>query len=331
MIRPPALRPGDLVGIVSPASPIASFVPRRFARGVAELERRGFRVRVGAHALERDRHTAGTIEQRVADLHAMFADPEVRAVVCTIGGFNSHQLLEELDFDLIAANPKLFVGYSDITALHAGIWARTCLSTVLGPMLLPQWAEFGGMHDYTWRHLERTLMRADAGELEQASEWTAELTRWDEEDDRPRVMQPNPGPRAIRPGVGDGPIVAGNMSTLVLLAGTPWLPDLEGALLCLEEDDAAGPVHVDRYLTQLRQMGVLERAAGIALGRFMPGSNLDDETLAAVVLRATRGLELPVAAGFDFGHTDPMVCLPWGVRARLAGDRLELLEPAVES
>ena len=329
MIRPPALRVADLVGIVSPASPIASFVPRRFARGIAALERRGFRVRVGDHALERDRHTAGTIEQRLADLHAMFADPEVRAIVCTIGGFNSHQLLEELDFDLIAAT-KLFVGYSDITALHAGIWARTGVSTVLGPMLLPQWAEFGGMHEYTWRHLERTLMRGEPGELPAASEWTAERTRWDEEDDQPRVMQPNPGPRAIRPGVGEGPVVAGNMSTIVLLAGTPWLPDLEGALLCLEEDDAAGPQHVDRYLTQLRQMGALARAAGLAIGRFMPGSKLDDETLDAIVLRATRGLELPVAAGFDFGHTDPIACLPWGVRARLDGERLELLEPAVD-
>lgn len=329
MIRPPALEPGDLIGIVSPASPVASLVPRRFARGVTELERRGFRVAVGEHALTRDRHTAGTIEQRLADLHAFFADREVRAILCTIGGFNSHQLIEGLDFDLIAANQKLFVGYSDITALHAAIWGRTGLAVVLGPMLLTQWAEFGGMHQYTWRHFERTLIQGEAGPVEPAAAWTDERTEWDERDDRPRVMELNPGPRVLREGAGEGPIVAGNMSTLVLLAGTPWFPDLTGALLCLEEDYLGTPPVVDRYLTQLRQLGVLERAAGLAIGRFQPESGIDDDALDTIVLRATRGLDLPVAAGFDFGHTDPMCCLPWGVRGRLDGTRLELLEPAV--
>jgi muramoyltetrapeptide carboxypeptidase len=329
VIRPPALRPGDLIGIVSPASPTAALVPRRFARGIAALEQRGFRVRVAEHALARDRHTAGTIDERLDDLHAMFADADVRGIVCTTGGFNSNQLLEGLDFDLIAANPKVFVGYSDITALHAAIWTRTELAVVLGPSLLMQWAEFGGMHDHTWRYFERTLMRGEPGLIEPASEWTDEYTQWEEADDRPRVMQPNPGPRAIREGEGEGWVAAVNLSTLLLLAGTPWFPVLDDALLCLEDDDLVDAAFLDRLLTQLRHLGVLARAAGLAIGRFQTASEIDDETLDAIVLRATRGLDLPVAAGFDFGHTDPMCCLPWGVRARLDGTRLELLEPPV--
>src|SRR5439155_22979524 len=121
VIFAPALRPGDTVGIVAPSSATGARVPRRFERGVAELERRGFGVRVGEHA----RDLEATNDAKLADLHALFADDEVRAIVCTIGGYNSHQLLEQLDFDLIAANPKVFCGYSDITALNAAIHART--------------------------------------------------------------------------------------------------------------------------------------------------------------------------------------------------------------
>jgi len=160
---PPRLERGDLVGIVSPSSAVAAGVPRRFERGVAELERRGFRVRVGEHARLQTGWTAGTASERAADLHAMFGDPEVRAIVCTIGGYNANQLLELLDYELIAANPTIFVGFSDITALHGAIHARTGLATMLGPALLPQFGELGGVDEYTWQAFERVRDARRAG------------------------------------------------------------------------------------------------------------------------------------------------------------------------
>jgi muramoyltetrapeptide carboxypeptidase len=334
-VLPGRLERGDLVGIVSPSSPVAAGTPRRFERGVAELERRGFRVRVGEHARSKTGWTAGTPADRVADLHAMFSDPDVQAIVCTIGGYNANQLLELLDYDLIAANPKLFVGYSDITALHGAIHARTGLATILGPALLPQFGEYGGVDDYTWDAFERVTMQArPAGVFRQPEHWYPERLWWDTQDDRPRRPEPAPPWRTIRGGRAEGPIVAGNVNTLLLLNGTRWSPSLDGALLCLEDDEEYGkPWMVERQLFQLRHLGAFERVAGLAYGRIHPESGFEsEEWIDEILLRATAGLDLPVAAGLDFSHTDPLLTLPWGVRARLdAGDEvtLELVEAAV--
>lgn len=334
-LLPPRLERGDLVGVVSPSSAVAAGVPRRFERGIAELERRGFRVRVGEHARSKTGWTAGTPDERAADLHAMFADPDVRAIVCTIGGYNANQLLDLLDYALIAANPKLFVGYSDITALHGAIHARTGLATMIGPALLPQFGEFGGVDDYTWDAFERVAMRAEpAGVFRQPKHWYPERLWWDEHDDRPRTPEPARPWRTVRPGTATGPIVAGNVNTLLLLQGTPWWPSLEGALLLLEDDDEYGkPWIVERQLVQLRQLGAFHEAAGLAYGRIDPASGFEDETsIDEILLRATDGADFPVATGLDFSHTSPLLTLPWGVRAQLAAEgdvTLELLDAAV--
>ena len=333
-VLPPRLARGDTIGIVTPSVPSPAGAPRRFERGIAELERLGFEVRVAANARGSRGHRSGTIDERLADLHELFGDPGVRAILCAIGGFNSNSLLEGLDYDLIRSHPKIFVGYSDVTALHAAIGSQTGLAVCLGPSLLMQFAEFNGVDPYTWDAWERTLMRAEpAGVLEPAGEWTDEFLAWDEADTRRRERRANPGPRPVRPGTVEGPVVAGNLATLLVVAGTRFWPQLEGALLFLEDDENEDVARVDRMLTQLRQLGAFEQIAGLALGRFAkvndlgPGSPLDE-----IVLEATRGYDFPIAADLDFGHTDPMFCLPWGVSARLdAGDavQLELLEPAV--
>jgi muramoyltetrapeptide carboxypeptidase len=324
-LRPARLRSGDAIGVVSPGAPVAATTPRRLRRGLDELVRRGFRVRVGEHAAAR-----ATPEEKLSDLHSMFADDEVRAIICTIGGSDSHQLLDRLDFDLVAARPKLFVGYSDITALHAAIWSLTGLAVVQGPALLPQWGEFGGIDDYSWESWERTLMRSEpAGEVAVSPVWFYERLQYDSEDDRPRRREPNAGPRVVRDGAGEGPIVAAHLSTLLLLAGTEWWPDLAGALLCLEASEDEPGWWVERSLHHLRHLGVWERVAGVAFGRFHPESVIAAELLDRFLLEATRGSDFPIAVDFDFGHTDPMCCLPWGVRARLEGTRLTLIEPAV--
>jgi muramoyltetrapeptide carboxypeptidase len=217
-----------------------------------------------------------------------------------------------------------------VTALLAGIHARTGLAVVHGPSLMVQLAEADGVDPFTWASFERTLMRAEAaGRVDPSPEWTDEQLAWDEQDDRRRVRVPNAGPRVVRAGDAEGALVAGNLVTLLALAGTAWWPELDGAILCLEDDDAEGAPQLDRMLTQLRQLGGWERVAGLALGRWTSGSRIDAATADAIVLEATRGSSFPIVADLDFGHTDPMICLPWGVRARLADAALELLEPAV--
>ena len=178
-------------------------------------------------------------------------------------------------------------------------------------------------------------MRSEpAGVFRQPEVWYPERLWWDEHDDRPRTAEPAPPWRTVREGRGEGPIVAGNVNTLLLLNGTPWEPSLDGALLCLEDDEDYGkPWMVERQLFQLRHLGAFDRAAGLAYGRIHPEAGFErDEWIDEILLRATAGKDLPVAAGLDFSHTDPLLTLPWGVRARLdagAEVTLELLEPAV--
>ena len=334
MIVPSRLRTGDTIGIVSPASPVAAFCSKRFARGVENLEKMGFSVRVAEHATARHGHTAGTIEDRVSDIHTMFSDTDVRAIITTIGGFNSNQLLEYLDYDLIARHPKILMGYSDITAVLLAIHKMTGLVTFLGPAIMPQFGEAGGLHRYTAEWFHAILMEPTLPiELTPSNLSIHEQLRWDTEDTRPRREEPHPGPRVLKDGVATGPIIAGNLGTMLALASTRYFPDLDGVILCVEDDEEESPGTIDRFLTQLRHMGVFERIVALVVGRFHPSVGFSDrDSLRDIVLTATEGCDIPIAVDFDFGHTDPMFTLPNGVRARVdfrERARLQLLEEPV--
>ena len=301
---------------------------------MANLEAMGYRVELGAHARDRTGHTAGSIEARAEDLHAAFQDPNVQMILASIGGFTSHQLLDVLDDELIRTHPKVFMGYSDLTALLVAIHERTGLVTFLGPAALPQFGEAGGLMDYTRRMWERVVLSSEApGELEPAREVVAERLAWDREDTRPRRLVPHAPPIPFRDGVAEGPILAANLGTLLLLAGTPDWPSMRGRLLLVEEDEDESPATVDRLFTHLRHMGVYREIVGLGVGRIPPEVGFTEEdSLAAIVREATRGYDFPIALDLDFGHEDPMMTLPLGVRGRLrvAPGRvaLSLLEPA---
>lgn len=333
-VLPSALRPGDTVGLVSTSSPVAASCPRRLRRAMAAIEDLGYHVRVAEHATARTGHTAGTAEQRAADLHAMFADPEIQAVMNTIGGLNSNQLLPLLDFDLIADNPKILVGYSDVTTVLHAVTSRTGLVTFYGPAALPQFGEYPAPMRFTVDAFQRVVGSPEpAGRLPTSRAWTGEILRWDEEDDRSRTMTPNRGPIAMRPGQAAGPLWAGNLGCLLLLAGTAWWPDLDGAILCVEDDEEETPGSLDRYFTHLAATGALDTIAGLLIGRLPPQVGIDDVTLEEIVTR-TVPADIPVAYGLDFGHTDPLWTLPLGIESRLnvSGARaveLALAEPAV--
>ena len=337
MIRPPLLREGDTVGIVSPTSPISALRPNRFERGIRNLAAMGFEVRAGEHARAVSGHTAGTAEQRVSDLHAMFSDDEVRAIICSIGGHNSNALLERLDYALIRRNPKMLIGYSDPTFLLLGIHRMTGLVTFHGPALMPQFGEPDGPHPYTEHWFRKTLMSANPpGELRPSRPSIHNYLEWDRDDTRPRREEPHRGPQTVKPGRAEGPLVAGNLCTIAAMASTRYFPDLDGAILCVEISEGENTAWTDRYLTHLRLLRAFEKASALVVGRTHPASGFSDEaSLEEMLLAATDGSDLPVATGFDFGHTDPMLTLPIGTRASVdfAGGEptLVLIEGAVKS
>jgi muramoyltetrapeptide carboxypeptidase len=279
----------------------------------------GFKVISGQHVSKKTGHTAGSINNRLDDFHHMIRDPEVKAIIATIGGYNSHQLLEELDYSLISNNPKIIMGYSDITALLAGIHAKTNLITYMGPAIMPQFGEFGGLIDYTYHSFVRTLMNdKPIGVIDSSDQWMEEHLSWDVEDSRPRAVIPNTGMKILKPGQAKGPILAANMGTLLLLAGTPYFPNFDGKILCLEDDESEQPSTIDRYLTQFRQMGIYDRISALIIGRFHShvGFNQEDSLLELLQI-VTRGYDFPIVYDADFGHTDPMIVLPNGVKACL--------------
>ncbi|WP_064091271.1 S66 family peptidase [Rossellomorea aquimaris] len=334
MIIPKKLQKGDTIGICSPSSPVAAHCPKRLKRGIEELERMGFKVRVAPNTLRVQEYMAGTVEERIEDLHSLFKDTEVKAIITTIGGTCSHQLLEHLDYSLIKENPKIFLGYSDITALHTAIHLKTSLITYLGPAVLPQFGEFGGILPYTKHHFIKTFVEGESIHYKPSTQYVMEHLWWDEEDSRERNQLENKGPSIVKEGKAEGRIIAANVGTMLLLAGTEYFPDLEGAILCIEDDPDETPSSIDRYLTQLRHLDVFSKIKGLLVGRFHDHVGFKDNQLSSILSRVTEGYEFPIISDLDFGHTDPMFILPNGIKAKLVvvEDHIEfqLLEKPVE-
>lgn len=290
-IKPRALRPGDLVGVAAPAGPVD---PDRLERGVAGIESLGFAVRLGEGLLARRGFTAGSPEARLAQLRGLLASPEVAAIWCARGGAGLLHLVPSLAAAELRAAPKLVVGYSDVTALHA-LLGQAGLTSVHGPMVA--WELADGQFD------RASLWHALTGEGAPWESGTGEL-------------------RSLAAGEAEGVLRGGCLSLLAALAGTPWALRCAGeATILFVEDVDERPYRVDRMLRQLRLSGALAGVAGIVLGEMKgcaarpgEGYGLDD-----VVREALEGLGLPIAAGLASGHTSgPGIALPLGVRARLA-------------
>lgn len=271
----------------------------------------GLRLQFGEHVDELDDFDSSPIASRLADLHAAFADPGVDGIISVIGGFNANELLPYLDWELIAANPKVFCGYSDFTVLANAIYAKTGLITYVGA----HWSSFG-MRD----HFEPTgwWFRQATHELSWSIEHAAQFTDdlWFMDQDR-RTVHDTDGPWVLNPGQAAGRVIGGNLGTLRLLQGGELLPQLAGAFLFLEDDCAADVDEFTRSLASLLQMPEASRIRGLALGRFQLESKITRSLLEQVLAKHPMLSTVPVVANLDFGHTSPMFTLPIGGWAAL--------------
>jgi muramoyltetrapeptide carboxypeptidase LdcA involved in peptidoglycan recycling len=335
LIKPPRLRHGDLIGIASPSFGAIGMFPHRYELGKAYLESLGFRVRTARHALGVSGYVSGTPEERAADIHELFADPEVRAIVAGIGGDHSCHLLPLLDDDLIRANPKIFMGMSDITVLNVAIHVRTGLVTFSGPTLAFVLAEYPRPHALTEQSMLAALTRPEAiGDLPAATEYTDEFLDWGTRADlaRARAMKPAPGWTWLKPGIATGRLLGGCLESLQHLRGTPWWPDFNGAILFLEtSEDQPAPETVDALLMDFENMAVFDRIAGLLFANPYGYDAEGRQALRDVILQRTLRFSFPIVTDMDFGHTTPMLTLPLGCLARIDSQagRVTILEPAV--
>jgi muramoyltetrapeptide carboxypeptidase len=329
---PPALSSGDTIAIVSPSWCGPAELPAAYRRGLAALRAHGYDVRVMAHAEGRRGWVSGTPQERVADLHDAFADPDVRAVLCTIGGLHSAQLLPLLDFDLIAANPKIFCGYSDITSLHLAIHGMTGLVTFYGPAVIPQWGAVGGPLDYMVDHFAQVVEGPQpAGALPRA-DFEIQDTDFEraERTGEPLRRSPSRPREVLRSGRASGPLVAACLPVARNLLGTPWQPDVGGHVLVLETPEQPyDPETADADLTHLRLAGWLDGLAALVLCRPYGFTDEQTELLHEALMEQVALWDYPVIARVEGGHTDPLPTFPLGVGVEVDGDEIVFQQPAV--
>lgn len=314
-VIPPKLRPGDTIRVIAPSRSLAMLPDDQHATSTQRMETLGLRVTFGQRVREVDAFGSTSVASRVADLHEAYIDPSVRGVLTIIGGFNCNQLLRAIDWDLIARHPKVFCGYSDITALSNAMLARSNLVTYSGPHF-STYAMIQGI-EYDLAGFRRCAMEEGPFEVEPSPVWSDDEWFLDQQN---RTFHRNEGPQTLRPGAAVGTIVGGNLCTLNLLHGTEWMPRLDGSLVFVEEDgQAAGltPLEFDRNLQSLLHQPGADGIAGLVIGRFQPGSKVTADLLRGIVGSKPELASVPVAAGFDFGHTTPHFTFPIGGRARL--------------
>lgn len=315
------LRPGSTIGIIAPSGwgPVA--YPHRVERGKAFLESLGYQVVLGEHIFGRHGDTSGTPAERVADIHLFFADSQVHAIVSAIGGDHACHLLPLLDFDLIRRNPKIFLGYSDVTILNLAIYHKTGLVTFNGPNLMTDLAEYPSPLIYTVESLRRSLTRVQPiGPIAPAHEWTEEFLDWGQYADlqRARALQASPGWTWLKKGRAEGLLVGGCLESLQHLRGTPYWPSLDGAILFIETSELVPSLSwIDAVLQDYDNMGVLGRLAGMLVGRPLGYNDDGKAKLRAVIQERTQRYAFPIVTDMDFGHTAPQFTLPIGVRANL--------------
>jgi muramoyltetrapeptide carboxypeptidase len=314
---PAKLRRGDTVRVVAPARSRALVAEHDHSAVIdARFAEMGLRLTYGEHVDERDDFDSSTVASRVTDLHAAFADPGVAAILTVIGGFNSNELLPHLNWELVAANPTILCGYSDITALQNAILARAGLVTYSGP----HWSTFGmrDHFDQTLQWFTKALFEGDQPiELRPADTWTDDLWFLDQDD---RRVHPNEGWWPLRTGSGTGRLVGGNLCSLNLLQGTEYMPSLDGTLVMVEDDATSTPATFARDLTSLLQLPDANGVRGLLVGRFQQDSGMTRDLLEQIIARQDRLDRLagvPVLANVDFGHTSPLATLPIGGRAAL--------------
>ncbi len=312
--RPARLRPDDLVTLVAPAS--VTYDGDTLQVAVESMQALGLRVRVGEHAMDRYGYLAGRDEDRAADINAAFADDEVRGVIALRGGWGASRALPHIDFDMIAANPKVMLGYSDITTLLNALLARSNLVGFHGPNATSPWSVF------TTREMRRIV--------------------FDGETPLMRNLRLRNGTLAVRrnrtwpivPGRARGRLVGGNLTLLSALAGSPWFPDTTGAILFLEETNEY-IYRCDRMLTQLALNGVFDKVAGVILGGFtdcdVSPSGYGRFSLNDVFEQHLVPMGKPAFSGAMIGHIAQKRTIPLGVMAEIDAEAgtIELLEPAV--
>jgi muramoyltetrapeptide carboxypeptidase LdcA involved in peptidoglycan recycling len=311
-IIPDKLNPGDEIRVVAPSRSLSIVSQSVRNIAISRLTSKGYKITFGENVDKIDDFSSSSIEDRIKDLHQAFRDTKVKAILTAIGGHNSNQLLDKLDYQLIKNNPKIFMGFSDITTLCNAIFVKTGLITYYGPHF-SSWGmeqEF----DYTAESFAACIEKTNEYKILPSDTWSDDP--WFIEQ-KVRFHEKNDGAKVWNNGMAEGRIVGGNLSTFVLLAGTKYWPGLEETILLIEDDEETTPQLFDRYLQTITMQPDFTGVKAVIIGRFQKNSGMSDELLEKILVSKSALKNIPIVSDINFGHTTPISVFPIGGRLKL--------------
>ncbi|MGL4451377.1 MAG: S66 family peptidase [Sarcina sp.] len=318
------LQKGDTIGIFSPSAPITYSCPKRFKRGVQFLENKDFKILYGNLTGKENFYRSGSIKERANELNELIRNPKVKCIMSTIGGMNSNSLLPYIDYDAFKKNPKPIIGYSDVTAILLGIYAKTGIITFYGPALVASFGELDPFVSETFKYFENIFINPKLPyKIENPKTWTDEFISW-EDQDRSKTAYTN-SLITVYDGIAEGRVIGGNLNTISGIIGSPYMPDINFGDILFIEDSLKDAATIERSFSLLKVNGILDKVSGIILGKheLFKDSNTGRKPY-EILLEVLGDRKIPFLAEFDCAHTHPMITLPIGSKIKLDATNKEI-------
>lgn len=307
------LIPGDEIRVIAPSTSLALVKGKQIELAESRLRDLGFHITYGKNVENHDEFFSTSIEERIEDLHDAFRSPSVKGILTALGGYNSNQLLKHIDYELIQNNPKVFCGFSDITALNLAIYHKTGLINYSGPHFSTLGIKYG--FEYTLNSFLNAVTNDAPYEIFPSTYWSDDPWHLEEED---RNFIKQDGYFTIQEGEAEGTLIGGNLSTLNLLQGTNFMPSLKDAILFVEDDEESHPLMFERDLQSLLHLSDASELKAILIGRFQNGSSVTDAALRKIIESKRELKNIPIIGNVNFGHTTPIVTIPIGAKATVS-------------
>ena len=312
------LKKGDSIGVFSPSSPITKKSPNRTKRAIEYLEDKGFKVVKGSLTGKSDFYRSGSIKERVEELNSLIRNPNIRCIMSTIGGMNSNSLLPYIDYEAFKKDSKIIIGYSDVTAILLGIYAKTGISTYYGPALVASLGELEPYVSETYKYFKNILMDEIQYpyEVKMPKFWTDEYINWESQD---RFKTPIGNSLiTVNDGVCEGRLIGGNLNTMMGIWGTEYMPEIKKGDILFIEDSLKDCATIERSFSLLKLSGVFDKISGIILGKHeLFNDNGTGRKPYEILLEVMGYDKIPFLADFDCCHTHPMLTMPIGCKVKL--------------
>lgn len=318
MLKPKVLKKGDTIGVVTPSAPAPVKYRDRYQRGLNQLRKMGFKIIEGKCSNLNQSYRSASIKERSEEINDLIYNNEVKAIISTIGGLNSNSLLPYIDYEYIKKNPKIFMGYSDVTALLLGIYSKTGLTTFYGPAVIPSFGEYPEMLQKGKEYFEDVvqLKKKAPFSLDIPDKWTEEMLDWTTQS-RQKEMVKNKGWVCLRAGSARGKLIGGNLNTMAGFIGSDFFPELKNSILFLEDSFKDMAIQ-ERLLSMLKLAGVFDEINGLVIGKHEHFNDLNSPfSMDELLIEIIGDRNIPILTNVDIGHTFPSHVFPIGIEVKL--------------